>query len=158
MIDQLIEIVFENVPKKELGILLKNLTCDGGEISNYNLTLEYSSKIDWSSESSINEVFEMNNDFGLFINLRILNIDDISLKKCGLATYKNKNMINFELNFQLSDFENDGKFLADILLKLAKYIASKYHIKNFFCGLEPASDKNTRLFTNDQIGPLFLNY
>jgi len=41
-------------------------------------------------------------------------------------------------------------------MELAKCIAVQYQIDNYFCGLEPAQDINTRLFTNEQPGPFII--
>jgi len=45
------------------------------------------------------------------------------------------------------------KDLTKNLMKLSKDIAVHYQIGNYFCGLEPAQDMETRLFTNEQLGP-----
>ncbi len=61
--------------------------------------------------------------------------------------------IDLEINFQLSDVK-DVTFneLTKKLMKLAKSIATQYQISEYFCGIEPAYEMETRLFTNDQLG------
>jgi hypothetical protein len=153
MIDYLIEVIFKDVPIKRIAPLLKELIYNGKKTFNYNLTCDWA-EIDWNNEASIEEVFVKNNNFGLFVNLKELNMKNICLPNCGIAVYKYEDTINLEINFQLSDL-NDVmiKDLTKNLMKLSKDIAIQYQIGNYFCGLEPAQDVETRLFTNEQLGP-----
>jgi hypothetical protein len=156
MIDHLIEIVFKDVDFKEVGHLLIDLSSNGEEIVDYNFTCS-SIDIDWNAAKLIEKIFIYKKNFGLFINLHELIKDGFCLPNCGIAVYRNENSINVELNFQLSDLKNFNiNNFVENLMKLAKSIATQYHITDYFCGLEPAQDIKTRLFTNDQIGPFFL--
>jgi hypothetical protein len=75
---------------------------------------------------------------------------------CGIAVYKFEDSIDVEINFKLSDLKDgDDKELATNLMKLSDSISKKFDIENYFCGLEPASDEETRIFTKQKIGPLF---
>lgn len=76
------------------------------------------------------------------------------MPKCGISVYKHENEINLEINFQLLDLNDSyDKLLTKKLMGLAKSIAAQYEIKDYYCGLEPAQEVETRLFTNQQIGP-----
>ena len=153
MQDHLIEIIFKSVNTDQIGDLLKNLTANGTKIINCNATCS-AMNIDWSNSKSISYVFSKNNNFGLFLTVNELRISDICLLNCGICVYKNVSSINFELNVQLSDIKNHGTdSLNFALMKLAKSIATEYHIIEYFSGIEPAEDIETRLFTNDQVGP-----
>lgn len=154
MIDHLIEIVFKNIPADEIGFLLKDLTSDGQEINRYYFTCECSA-IDWNNEKLLKEIFINNENFGLFINLKELKKDSVCLKNCGLVIYKYENKIDLEINFKLFDLNpRFRKGLTSDIMKLAKSIANQYKIDLYFCGIEPAEDANTRLFTKEEIGPL----
>ncbi|HAZ15816.1 MAG TPA: hypothetical protein DCY54_04205 [Parachlamydiales bacterium] len=156
MIDHLIEIVFKNISRKKIGALLKDLSSNGQKIASYHFTCEPVA-INWSLEKSIEKAFSGTKKFGLFINLNELVRDGINFPNCGIAVYKYENTINLEINIQLSDLK-DFKFenLTKSLIQLAKSIATNYHINDYYCGLEPAQDTKTRLFTNEEIGPFFL--
>lgn len=41
-------------------------------------------------------------------------------------------------------------------MEFSRSIAVHYKIDTYFCGLEPAENKETRLFTNERLGPLSL--
>lgn len=153
MTDYLIEIIFKNISVDKIGDLLKYLSSNGQKIVNYHLTCDCP-KIDWSIEASIKKTFLENNNFGLFINLKELTVKNIFFPNCGIAIYKDENTINLEINFQLSDLKNIPiKNLTKNLMELAKSVAAQYQIDNYFCGLEPAQEMKTRLFTNEQLGP-----
>lgn len=152
MIDYLVEIIFKNIPLEKIGPLLQDLSSRGEEVIDYNLTCD-SREIDWKLENSLIDIFAKQAFFGLFINLKSLKRSGIRLPNCGLAVYKYSTEINLEVNFQLSDLKNfSTKDLTPALMKLAKSIAVDYGIDEYFGGIEPASDVETRLFTNDQAG------
>lgn len=154
MTDHLIEIIFKEIPAEKIGSLLINLISNGNGIISYSITFEYS-MTDWSPEK-IGKMFVENNCFGLFINLKRLNAGEVDLPNCGLAVYKYENTVDLEINFQLSDLENvSRKSLAKNLMEFAKAIADQYQIDQYLCGIEPAHDLQTRLFTNEKLGPFF---
>ncbi len=153
MRDYLIEMIFKNISFEKIGALLKDLSSSGQKIMSRSFTCD-SPEVNWENEKSIQEVFIKNKNFGLFINLEELDKEGICLPNCAIAVYKNENKINFELNFQLSDLKKFKiKDLTKELMKLAKSIAVHYQIEDYYCGLEPAQDIKTRLFTNEQLGP-----
>ncbi|MBS0584967.1 MAG: hypothetical protein JSR76_01535 [Verrucomicrobia bacterium] len=156
MSDHLVEIIFKEVDLKNLIPLLQYLTSEGKNVvsyyDNYDLL-----KIDWKQEETIAKFFKDHEECALFINLDALNIEGISLKKCGLAIYQIENRINLEINFEILDIYNSTKIdLVEALMRLSNILSKKYEIKEFFCGLEPAGDLETRLFTKDQLGPFSL--
>ncbi len=158
MIDYLVEIIFKNVSLEKIGLLLQDLSSRGDDVIDYNLTCD-SREIDWKLENSLTDVFAKQAFFGLFVNLKSLKRDGIRLPNCGLAVYKYATEINLEINFQLSDLKNfPAKDLTPALMKLAKSIAVDYGIDEYFGGLEPANDVETRLFTNDQAGPFSFKF
>lgn len=153
MIDHLIEIIFVDINTDKIANLLLDLSSNGKKVLNYNFTCDCSD-IDWNNGNSIEKIFRENTNFGLFINLKELVRNNLDLANCEIAVYKNESTINLEINFQLLDVKNPPlRDLAKNLMKLAQSIAIHYQIKNYFCGIEPALDKNTRLFTNEQLGP-----
>jgi hypothetical protein len=154
MLDYWIEIVFDGPFAKMIGDLLCDVTLNGEKILTYNCTCE-AKDIHWDNPASIAKIFASNDDFGLFINVTELDRGGFCLPKCLITVYKNKDFFGLELNFKLQDLQNPKlSSLATDLMKLAKSIADQHHLTGYFCGIEPAKDKETRLFTNDQLGPL----
>ena len=156
MTDHLIEIIFKDISVDKIGSLLRTLSFNGRKIVNFNITCDCH-EIDWSIEASIEKPFLENNNFGLFVKLKELTFKKTYLSNCGIAIYKDETSINLEINFQLSDLKKVPiKDLAKNLMELAKSIATQYQIDNYFCGLEPAQEMKTRLFTNEHLGPFFI--
>ena len=154
MTDHLIEIIFKEIPKEKIGSLLMDLISQGQGIVSYNITFDCS-EIDWNIET-IRKVFAENECFGLFINLKKLKTGEVDLPNCGLAVYKYEKNVDLEINFQLSDLEDVPlKNLGENLMEFAKAIADQYQIDQYLCGIEPAHDLQTRLFTNEKLGPFF---
>lgn len=152
MIDHLIEIVFEDVSKDRIGELLRDLTSKGEEVQNYSFTHSIS-EVNWGSKQSIEDVFSQPKNFGAFINLKKLERTDFCIMKCGIAIYKYEDKINLEINFQLTDLDcSDFKKLTKELMNLAHSIAVQCDVEEYYCGLEPAEEKETRLFTKQHVG------
>lgn len=152
MTDHLIEIIFKGISLEKIGLLLIDLISKGSGIVSYNITFEHPN-IDWNVEE-VNKIFINNKFFGLFVNLNELKSESIKLPNCGLALYKYENTVDLEINFQLSDLgAGPFKNLGESLMKFAKTIADQYQIDQYLCGIEPADDLQTRLFTNEILGP-----
>ncbi len=152
MTDHLIEIVFKGISTQKIGSLLIDLISRGNGIISYNITFEHP-EIDWNIKE-INKIFIDNKCFGLFVNLNKLKAGNVSLPNCGLAIYKYENTVDLEINFQLSDLGDVPlKSLGEDLMEFAKTIAHQYQIDQYLCGIEPAHDLQTRLFTNEKLGP-----
>lgn len=152
MTDHLIEIVFKEISVEKIGPLLVDLISKGNGIVSYNVTFEYP-QIDWNAKE-INKIFVDNKCFGLFVNLKELKAGNVNLPNCGLAIYKYENTVDLEINFQLSDLDNVPlESLGGNLMEFAKAIADQYQIDQYLCGIEPAHDLQTRLFTNEKLGP-----
>jgi hypothetical protein len=155
MVDYLIEMIFSNFSAENVGRLLKKLGLNGKNVLSCDV-VNSPLTINWNSEKSMEEIFGGTEDLAVFVNLKGLKVDGFFLSNCGVAIYKNTNMINIELNFEISELKRYRRgILAESLMKLARSIAADYHITNYFCGIEPAQDVTTRLFTNERPGPLF---
>jgi hypothetical protein len=152
MTDHLIEIVFKGISTEKIGSVLIDLVAKGHGIESYSITINHP-KIDWNIET-LKKIFTENKFFGLFLNLNKLKAGNVNLINCGVAVYKYDNDSDLEINFQLSDLRNVPlKSLAKNLMELAKGIADQYQIDQYLCGIEPAHDLQTRLFTNEKFGP-----
>lgn len=152
MTDHLIEIVFKEISTEKIGSLLIDLISRGNGIVSYSITLGHP-EIDWNVKE-MNKIFIDNKCFGLFVNLNELKAGNVNLPNCGLAIYKYEKTVDLEINFQLSDLGDVPlKNLGENLMEFAKTIAEQYQIDQYLCGIEPAHDLQTRLFTNETLGP-----
>ncbi len=152
MTDHLIEIVFKEISTEKIVPLLLNLISQGNGIVSYSITFDHS-RINFN-EKELNEIFIDHQCFGLFVNLKELKAGNVYLPNCGLAIYKYENTVDLEINFQLSDLRSISfESLGEDLMEFAKVIAEQHQIDQYLCGIEPADDLQTRLFTNEKLGP-----
>lgn len=152
MTDYLVEIVFKEISAEKIGSLLIDLISNGNGLINYDITFECP-EINWNTKE-LNRIFVDNKCFGLFVNLNKLKARNVNLPNCGIAVYKYENTADLEINFQLSDLRDFSlKNLGRDLMEFAKGIADQYQIDQYLCGIEPAHDLQTRLFTNEKLGP-----
>lgn len=67
-----------------------------------------------------------------------------------------QNVYDVELNFRFGQSEETSKrVLIAALFEFAAKLADANGITTYFAGLEPASDKDTRLFTGREEGPYY---
>jgi hypothetical protein len=59
-----------------------------------------------------------------------------------------------EVNFYTTSVSLRGPNIAAVLHAIASAIAVQIHASSFYGGLEPATDRDTRLFTDSDLGPL----
>lgn len=155
--DYLTEIVFKNVRIKKIPSAIRKITSDGENVLNYSITCE-SEEIDWSSEEFISNLFTTNQKFELLVNLRELKTKNYTIPKCGFSIYRYETSTDLELDFQLADLKDSNiDHLAEDLMEFSTSLARQYRINEYYCGIEPAQDLETRLFTKDKLGPIFLN-
>jgi hypothetical protein len=159
----LIELVFENVFFNHMSQMIKELSQEGKQITNYSLQADWEIKgeINWHSADSITQILNQstNNGWALFINLTELNLKQSRIKNCTLQILQYDSQYDININFNLDDIRfRDSTDFIENLMKFARKIAFKYGIQHYFAGLEPADDEETRLFTNGKKGPLTLPF
>ncbi|MFW7382148.1 MAG: hypothetical protein ACOH5I_25325 [Oligoflexus sp.] len=154
---ELYEVILEDVPSLNLFAVLNRLTKNGSIVSKCEIQgdVEYTPKIDWQNPDSLNEIInnKLPAGFVLFASLNLLNIDGMHLQNCGLRVIYYRKKFDIEVSFDPECSEN----LA--AAKLSSYfyaLCKEFDIASTFGGMEPASDKATRFFTEDQLGPIEL--
>jgi len=149
-LEYLIEIIFKRVSTSRISDFLLDITANGALVDNYNLTCDFSPFL-WSHDS-LDKLFRSENNFGLFINIKTLKEKDIIIPDCGIVVLKFDKHIDLEINFDFSSMENTPN-LTQRLMQFALVISKTCQPIEYYCGIEPAEDKETRLFTNQVIGP-----
>lgn len=153
MVDYLIEVIFKKVSKSHISDFLLDITANGTLVDNYNLTCDFSPFL-WNHDS-LDKLFNNETNFGLFINIQTLKSEHITIPNLGIVVLKFDKGIDLEINFDSFSIENTSN-LTQRLMQLALEISKKCQPLEYYCGIEPAEDKETRLFTNDEIGPFSL--
>lgn len=157
---ELIELVFESVSTKEIwkltDFLLRN-----GKVS----LVKY---VDIFGEETIkNSVSVSDMD-----EIKVLKIHHILIKTSSLIMgelkidnadmwiefYPNdNNYVDFLINFMISDIERFLTYDIPRIMFYSHNLSEKVEVKNYYCGLEPAIDDETRFFTKTEIGPIKVN-
>jgi len=73
-----------------------------------------------------------------------------------LRIFRYEGKIDIEISFDASDIKWVNRVMCSAK-EFSKELPRKFGIKNIYGGMEPASDEDTRYFTNDEFGPLFQN-
>ncbi|OQX02201.1 MAG: hypothetical protein BWK80_58400 [Desulfobacteraceae bacterium IS3] len=155
---ELIEIVFENIGKNSLTSFLTELSDFGRNIKNYYISSGYGhdTKIDWQNSDSVSEGLEKISEGSMFVNLNALNTGSIPIRGCSLRIIHYDTDFDLEINFDSEDIPSlpDGRKMENVLHDFAVKTARKYGITDFYGGIEPAVDADTRFFTCENVGPL----
>ena len=72
-----------------------------------------------------------------------------------LVKYEEKFDIDFTFDEDDLGIVNLKEFLQ-ILHERVSHLGARYQVKDWFCGIEPASDLHTRLFSHNETGPIRL--
>ena len=155
----LIEVVFEDFPIQQIPQALMFLTKEGMSVKDYHIQgdITYKAEIDWTSSQSISEAIDAVKEGAIFVNLSELDIGSIIIPRCALQVLAYEDSNNLNVTFLLEHItDNIRSTLIQNLMVFSKQIADLYGVKNYFAGLDPAVDKETRLFTQQKRGPLTL--
>jgi hypothetical protein len=154
--ENLVEMVFEDVNKEYVIPLLERLIflsdaiigidCSEGVIINHDGKLDV---------ISLEKAINFDGDICVFIRLSELRIEGIIFHSVLVRLLKYENMYDIDFNLNLDEIvRKDETFLIGEIHQFAMKISNEYKIGSFYAGLEPASDKATRYFTEGEIGPL----
>lgn len=145
---QVIELVFEGMDigkARELAIFV--ISCSRGVVDMTVDTAVAQSEAPQSIPSSFDS---------LFIRLKALCFSEgVEVPNVGIRSFRYDSQYDLEINVDLDDVENMER-LVDVTFEFAQGAAAVLGIENYFAGLEPASDVDTRLFTMSARGPLHL--
>lgn len=92
----------------------------------------------------------------LFVRLKALSLgDEVQAPNAGIRSFRYGSKFDLEVNVDLDDVQDPHRF-AHALFDFAQDAAKRFGIVDYFAGLEPASDADTRIFTRSEHGPLRL--
>lgn len=150
----LFEVVFENIIKSRVIQLLLFLISCAERVndvqSSEDIKLFTSGELD---EKALESVLNFKGDISVLINLGNMNLGGLVLPRILLRLVKYDDKFDIDFNFDTNELQNMGMTsLVKELHNRAKYIARDYEVATFFGGMEPASDVDTRYFTNGNMG------
>lgn len=152
----LLEVVFENVHKNNVIRLLMLQIAASSKVINVqcseDIELMNGDELD---VNALSYLLSFDGDVSALINLNDMKINGITMPNVLLRLVKYSEQYDIDFNFDSDEIDNiDMTILVAELHHHAKEVARDHNIANFFCGMEPASDEDTRYFTNESLGPL----
>ena len=151
---EIIELSYEDIKLDLLNNFLTKVK-SSAKLLNYEMPkCNSESKIDFVNPSGLYNVIKNSLGGTFYFNFSDFNINGIELQLIGIQIYKYSD--KYDLNIDFDD--RSIRTLPIIYLQnWAGLIAKELDTKLFFCGIEPASDEETRFFTGAILGPLKFN-
>lgn len=152
----ILEVVFEGVAKSSIFHFLAILINNAEKVTDFqcseNILIFESSKL---SKEGMNQFLCFEGDASVLINIKAMKLIDIVLPHVQLRLIKYGRHFDIDFNFDQYELENISMpILLESLHVFAKSLASEFGVHSVYGGMEPASDEDTRYFTNEQLGPL----
>lgn len=153
-VTNLIEVVFENVIRSYIMKLLNMLILSTQKINDIQCSENINLFTDGQlSKKQLDRFLDFGGDATVLINMQAMNVGDIVLPTVQLRLVKYGNQYDIDFNFDSNELVNiDTMLLIKEVHSFSKNLAYKHSITSFFCGMEPASDEDTRYFTNEELG------
>jgi hypothetical protein len=149
-VTEIIEIVFEGVQLKEtVELLIKKLS--SSTLKNYAIATD-SGEINLQSEEKLFNSINQSSDGSFYFYFSDFSLKDILLSSVGFQIFKYENV--YDLNLDIEEKDLRQKTSIPDLLKRVASLAEELKTTNYYCGYEPAADKETRLFSGNTFGPL----
>ncbi|WP_337057459.1 hypothetical protein [Pseudomonas sp. USHLN015] len=149
------EVVLQQIAAGDLFMLLKLIEAESQELSNLAASEDFG-KIDIAgiNKALIDAFFAYEGDVCLTGKLRGFKISEaVCLPLVLLRVIKYKGEVDVELSFN----EIPSLDIGRIMLAMQVYadgLSKRFDIKEFYGGLEPAADIDTRYFTGGALGGL----
>ena len=157
IMSELIEIVFEEVNESDFFSIFFEIS---GQYSNDVFLNNKDQAINVRSVSPqlFRDIFSLEKNHVCTLELEKYVIGRVCLQGVLIRFLKyDGNKYDIDFNFAMNKLSKiDLINLVDDLLIFCLSLSRKHKIKDFYCGLEPAKDENTRLFTGEIVGPFFL--
>lgn len=149
-VTEIIEVVFERVQlEKIVDLLIRMLS--NSTLKDYNISAD-SSEINLQSKEKLFDSINQSSDGSSYFNFLDYSLNDILLSRVGFQIYKYDNI--YDLSLDIEEKELRQKISISDLQKYVASLAKELNTTYYYCGYEPASDKETRLFSVDTLGPL----
>jgi hypothetical protein len=152
----LFEVVFEGVNKNYVVRILNRLISSAKHIIDVDcsedIVMIRNGIIDMEALQS---VLNFNGSVSIFIKLQSVEAGNVILPFVLLRLVKYGDQFDVDFNFNSDEISNmDVASLMKYMHRYATDVARESEVKHFFGGMEPASDKGTRYFTDQIYGPL----
>jgi hypothetical protein len=150
------EVVFEDVGAPSAIQLVMALVSMAKAVLNVDSTYDlHELGVEHINLTTLQPILSLNGDGCIFLKLFNVQADCVVLPVILLRCLKYGSKFDVDFSFDMVAVEN---IVVDDLMRnvhcFVQEIAKSAFVENFYGGMEPASDKATRYFTNQVIGPL----
>ncbi|MEQ5776708.1 hypothetical protein J4E05_14350 [Thalassospira sp. NFXS8] len=154
--EELIEVVLEDVPHGDLLSVVMYLVKDYKNVVDVQCSEHLSTPLNCQNiEDVVVDFTKIEEGAALILRLNSLDVAGEMVPSVLLRVVKYEEKYDVDFNFSESDLKRVEKFFFIRKLQFfTSEVAKKYKIPSFFCGVEPASDEDTRYFTGQYLGPL----
>lgn len=151
----IVELTFENVRIEAVPNIIILLTSSGKNVVSYNVQCENEpcKPIDWNSHGSIRDALRDLGDGSIYLNINNLNSKILKIEAKGIQIFKYGDAVDINISFALTSINTKN---VSCMLEFSRSLACKYKASSFYAGLEPANDEETRIFTNNNMGPIII--
>lgn len=152
----LVEVVFESVDESCIAQLFIMLIQSSKRVSEIqcseNISIFENGEL---SEEELGHFLGLNGDAVIFVNASDVMLGDVVFPNIQFRLVKYGCEYDVDFNFYYDEIEHISlPALICSVHAYAKGLALKFGISSYYSGMEPASDEETRFFTNEEVGPL----
>ena len=153
---KIFEVVFEDVVRTYVTQLCNKLVTDAERMTGIecteNIPLAMNGRLNLKAMENF---LSFNGNASALIKLQSVRIEDVILPSVLLRVVKYGNQFDVDFNFDIDALKNpDTKLWMNYMHDYAKSTAKEFKVRQFFGGMEPAFDVESRYFTGDIAGPL----
>lgn len=152
--DGLIELIFERVPDGAVAKLVNDLL-QGAEVLALSHSELGSLDIKKVGQDLMLLLKQEAEPSSIFVRSANATIGSVSIRGPLVRILRFEGSNEVALVFRGDDVDaTDGQDVVAKLAAGAKVLSRNAEVQEYYCGFEPATDKETRLFSRDKIGPL----
>jgi len=149
-VTEIIEIVFEKIQLDKIVELLI-IKLSSSFLKDYNISTDTSEINSQSKETLFNSI-DQSSDGSFYFNFLDYGLKDVQLSRVGFQIIKYNSF--YDLNLSLEEKEIRQKVSIIGLQKRVASLADELKSTFYYCGYEPAMDRETRFFSDVSLGPL----
>jgi hypothetical protein len=151
----LLEVVFELVDKGSVLPLLTEIINGAESVVSTQCSETFPVWRDCQIQlDAISAAINFEGEICVLVNVRNLKVRELIISAVLVRVLKYDGMFDVDFSFDESDVGLRGRAVLDALLAYSKGMADKIEVASYFYGVEPASNEETRFFTNGVLGPL----
>ncbi|MGE8486461.1 MAG: hypothetical protein ACN6Q5_28195 [Pseudomonas sp.] len=150
----LLEVVFEFVDKGSVLPLLTEIINGAESVVSAQCSETFPVWRDCQIQlDAISAAMSFEGEVCVLVNVRNLKIMELIIGSVLVRILKYDGVFDIDFSFDESDVGLRERAVVDVLLAYSKGMADKFEVARYFCGVEPASDEDTRFFTSGELGP-----